>query len=388
MVEPKINSTNHLQTPALAAVALDQTGPLQIETVLLDAPGPHEVLVDVGACGLCFTDLEAQAHLLAPPMVLGHEGVGRVRAIGSEVRSVRIGDRVVMSYPSCGHCAACARNTPFHCEDIMALKFSGHRADGSSPVYLGDRRLTSAFFQQSSLATVAVTTERNLVLIDGDEPDWLLAALPCGVMTGAGAVVNALAVRKGESLLVTGAGAVGLAAVMTARRVGAGRITVVDRHASRLDLARELGADDAACVPANELPAALHELYPHGADTALDTTGQMVCIGALFTTLRRGGRCALVTVPSGLVDAYPMETVFERALTLHNVLVGNAVAAELIPQLLQWQRMGSFPVERLITRFAFGQVNEAVAAMRSGKVIKPVIEMPSSPPSTFFPRSE
>jgi aryl-alcohol dehydrogenase len=375
MVEPKSILNTCQRLPARAAVANDKTGPFTIEGVHVEAPRADEVLVDVRACGLCFTDLEAQAHLLTPPMVLGHEGVGRVRQVGAEVRTVRAGDRVVMSYPSCGVCAACIRRTPFHCADIMALKFAGQRPDGSAPLSLEGRRLSSAFFQQSSLATVALTTERNLVVVQGDEPDWLLAALPCGVMTGAGTVCNALALRPGESLLVTGGGAVGLAAVMTARRLGAGRITVVDRHESRLALARELGADDVLCAPASELEGALLALHPRGVDAALDTTGQMACIGPLFTALRRGGRCALVTVPSGLVNAYPMEAVFERALTLHHVLVGNAVAVDLIPQLLAWRREGGFPVERLVTRFAFDRINDAVAAMRSGAAVKAVLEM-------------
>lgn len=360
---------------ARAAVAFDRTGPLTIETVQIDRPRAREVLVDVMACGLCFTDLEAQAHLLTPPMVLGHEGVGRVRSVGAEVRSVREGDRVVISYPSCGSCPACSRRTPFHCKDIMALKFAGQRPDGSSPLYLGSQRLSGAFFQQSSLATLALTTERNLVPVASEAPDWLLAALPCGVMTGAGAVINALSVRKGESLLVIGAGAVGLAAVMAARRKGAGHIVVVDRHASRLSLAGELGANKTIIAPPDDLAAVVRATSQDGFDTALDTTGNMTCITAMYTSMRRGGRCALVTVPAGLVDGYPMEAVFEQALTLHHVLVGNAVALELIPQMLQWWRDGEFPVERLISRFSFDRVNDAMASLRSGAAVKAVVEM-------------
>jgi len=357
-----------------AAVAYPDGG-VQIRDAWLDDPRADEVRVRVEACGICATDLEAR-HLVELPAVFGHEGVGVVEEVGREVQAVRVGDRVIVSYPWCGACPHCCGDRPFHCDDIVRLKFAGSRADGSRPISVDGRAVASAFFQQSTFATHANVPARDLVVVDSNLPCELLAALPCGVLTGAGTVANVLQVKRQDALLVAGVGAVGLAAVMTARRLGVRSIVAIDIHPSRRSLASELGAHHALDGRAADLPAQLRAIEPRGFDAVLDTTGRAPVIATLIEHLTMGARLALVTTPPPTAaPVFPLESLFYRAATLCSVIVGLAVPQRFLPQLLEWYRAGEFPVDRLVQPFPFEQIEAAFAAMASGAVVKPVLTM-------------
>lgn len=356
-----------------AAILEQPDGEFSLEAVELDAPRDDEVLVRIEACGICHTDSKAR-HRLRLPAVLGHEGAGTVEAIGRNVERVKIGERVIISYPSCGACPNCERRQFWRCDRIMELKFAGCRADGSYTVSRNGEPVSSAFFQQSAFATRALAPQRSLVPAPGNYPAELLAALPCGVQTGAGAVLNTLGVGAGGSLVVVGAGTVGLAAVMAARLQDASPIIVVDIIDARLQLAAELGATHCLHGGDPDLAAQIHAVTKRGADFTLDTTGTADMQNLAVDCLAMGGQCGLVAVNR---EPFPFHlfSVFSRAATVHGVIQGSAVAGEFIPRLLEYYEQGRFPFDRLITVYPFRAINRAFADAAAGIAVKPVLKM-------------
>ncbi|MFB6251603.1 MAG: alcohol dehydrogenase catalytic domain-containing protein [Halobellus sp.] len=190
----------------------------------------------VGA-GVCHTDMIVRDQLYPTPLpaVLGHEGSGVVEAVGTNVTDVEPGDRVVLSFDYDDDFPSCHAGHPVYCEDFFAHNFGGSRPeDGTSPLSRGDEELSGRFFGQSSFATHAVATERNVVTVDDDVPLELLGPLGCGVQTGAGAVINTLDPQAGSSIAVFGAGSVGLSAVMAANLKGCTEIVSIDVRGNRL----------------------------------------------------------------------------------------------------------------------------------------------------------
>ncbi|MYE80283.1 MAG: NAD(P)-dependent alcohol dehydrogenase [Gammaproteobacteria bacterium] len=361
---------------ATAAVVSRPDGPFRLGPVELDGPRDDEVLVRVEACGICHTDLKVRERLPLPA-VLGHEGTGTVLETGAGVTRFARGERVILSYPSCGDCAPCRRAEPFRCEHIPALKFGGARADGTKPVRVDGGPVSSAFFQQSSFATLAVAHERTLVPVRTDHPPELLAALPCGVQTGAGAVLNTFRATGGHPLVVIGVGAVGLSAVMAGRIVGTRPIVAVDVVPSRLELARELGADHAVDARAEDVVARLREALPRGARYVLETSATVAGLETGIACLGQGGAIGIVSAPPpGETFPFTTRTLFERVATLHGICQGSSVPRDFLPRLLALHDQGRFPVDRLVTAYDFADINRAVADMERGVAVKPVLVMP------------
>ncbi|MGW0763318.1 alcohol dehydrogenase catalytic domain-containing protein, partial [Streptomyces sp. NPDC002814] len=228
-----------------AAVVESGGAPFTLSDVVLDEPGPHEALVRMVATGLCHTDLGVASGGLPFPLpgVLGHEGAGVVEAVGAAVTGVAPGDHVLLSFTSCGGCRNCRGGHPAYCATWLPLNLiGGRRADGSSTVSRGGEPLGGHFFGQSSFAERALADERSLVKVDADVPLDSIAPLGCGVQTGVGAVWNVLKPVTGSTVVVLGAGAVGLSAVMAAALTPATTIIAVDKVGERLSLAKELGA--------------------------------------------------------------------------------------------------------------------------------------------------
>ena len=216
------------KTVARAAICSGREEPFAIADIELDALRDDEVQVRIVACGICHTDMAVRdAQLPVPlPIVLGHEGAGIVEEVGAGVTSVRPGDRVVMSFNSCGSCPSCAVDAPTYCYEFYPNNWSGQRADGSPVLFREGEPLNGNFFGQSAFATKAIAHERNVVRV----PDMMenvdlanLAPLGCGLMTGAGAVLNAMKVRAGLPIAIWGAGTVGMAAMSTAEQKSAMR---------------------------------------------------------------------------------------------------------------------------------------------------------------------
>ncbi|CAO5177518.1 Aryl-alcohol dehydrogenase [Frankia sp. AiPs1] len=363
---------------ATAAVLRKADGPYELEEIELDPPGPGEVLVRVVGVGMCHTDVVPRGELspVPPPVITGHEGSGVVEAVGEGVTRVSVGDHVVLSFDSCGECASCRRGVPSYCDLFLFRNMFGRRLDGTTGAHGHDGgEIASRWFGQSSFATHCLAAERGVVVVDRDLPLEKLGPLGCGILTGAGSVLVQLNVRAGASFVLFGAGAVGLAALMAAKVVGAGPIIAVDLHQHRLDLATELGATHTLDGRGEDLVTQIQGLTGGGADYTFDTTGNPAVIGNAVGALRAGGHCGMVGIQTGPVtfDAFGL-----LGKQLSNILEGGADPQVVIPRLIELWRAGQFPFDRLIETFPLEAINAAEESSLSGKVIKPVLLPPAS----------
>lgn len=358
-----------------AAVLRGVDRPFEIEEVAVDDLRADEVLVRVVASGMCHTDLILRNPARAAeftPIIAGHEGAGVVEEVGSAVTRVRPGDHVLISFDSCGWCRACLTGAPAYCEEFTTRNMHGVRADGTASITDGaGRPVRNRWFGQSSFAERAIATERNLVVVAPDLPLELLGPLGCGLQTGAGSVFHEMALAPGQSIVVFGAGAVGLAAVMAAKIAGAGEIIVVDLHPSRLELAEELGATRVLRGDAHDLLAQIKR-DSDGVDFSFDTTAVTDVITTAISALRQGGKAVLVGAGSGRIDISPVLLV-GRTVTF--VLEGGAVPQILLPQLVRYWREGLFPFDKLVRTYPLAEINQAEADSLSGATIKPVLVM-------------
>ncbi|WP_217253628.1 NAD(P)-dependent alcohol dehydrogenase [Streptomyces sp. AC602_WCS936] len=357
---------------ARAAVTRAPGAPFTVLDVELADPRPHEVLVRMDAVGLCHTDLGIQATWPArlTPMVFGHEGAGRVEAVGAEVTGVGPGDHVCLTFASCGACPQCAAGQPAYCHSAPDLNLSGGRGDGTTPLRLDGAPLHGGFFGQSSFATYAVVQERGVVKVPSDLPATVAAPLGCGGQTGAGTVLNRLRPLPGTSLVVLGAGGVGLSALMAAVAAGCDPVVAVDPVAARRELALGLGAR-VALPPDDALPATLRDLTDGGAHHVVDTTGRPEMLQRAVGALRPRGELACLAL--GGEVTFDMMRLMAKGARLHGVMEGDSDPSRFIPELIGLHRRGLFPVERLVTTFPFEDIGAAVAAMRDGSAVKPVL---------------
>lgn len=361
-----------------AAVVRSRSGPFGLETLEIEKPRAGEVLVRVVATGVCHTDMVMRDQDLPTPqpVVLGHEGAGVVERVGPGVTKVAPGDHVVMTFNSCGGCPSCRDHAPSYCHEFFPRNFVGVRADGSSGLSKGGEAIHANIFGQSSFATYALCHERNAVKVPLTAPLEILGPLGCGVMTGAGAVMNALKVEAGRSLVVFGAGAVGLSAMLAAEAAGAGPVIVVDINPVRLELALDLGADHALDGRAESVVDRIHEITGVGADYTLDTTANLAVMRQAVDALAPRGTCGLVGA-SKVGDELCLDAValMSGGRAVRGVVEGDADPDVFIPRLIELHRAGRFPFDRLITFYPLDSINDAVADGEAGRVIKPVVRM-------------
>lgn len=364
-----------MPTEAIAAVSRVAGQAPQLETVMIEDPRPGEVLVRLVATGVCHTDMVMRDGLLPVPfpVVLGHEGAGHVVAVGPDVTHVAPGDAVVLSFASCGACPSCADHAPAYCHAFFPRNFLATREDGSTALSGADGPVHSHVFGQSSFATYAIAGAGNTVKVDSDLPLELMGPLGCGFLTGAGAVFNALDVAAGDSLVVLGTGAVGMAAIMAGRIRQAARIVAVDRSEARLALALELGATETILASGTD-PLAGGSLA--GIDHVLDTTGHVPLIEqALLTLAPRGQAALLAAFAPDAVVRIDAAFLMSGGRVVRGVVEGSADPHRLIPELIRHWRAGRFPIERLTAFYPFARIAEAIAAGESGAVIKPIVRM-------------
>ncbi|WP_087001732.1 NAD(P)-dependent alcohol dehydrogenase [Rhizobium sullae] len=360
-----------------AAISRENESAPQLETVELGEHLVDEVKVKVVATGICHSDLMFHgpfgARFATKPMVLGHEGAGIVEAVGPGVHGLKVGDHVLLSGNSCGHCASCHTGRTVYCDHMVELCWCGCRADGSSPISQGGTPVSGVFFGQSSFATHVVASERTAVKVPKDVPLHLCGPLGCGMATGAGSVLEALAVRPGQSIAIFGTGAVGLSAVMAAKIAGASRIAAVDVNKERLELAREVGATDIV-LSDGRAGDALKRLEPHGFHFSFITASPPAVFDAATACLAVEGTAAFVIFPSA--PWVPnMQELMTGGRKLQGIIGGFSNPKVGIPLLIDYWRKGLFPFEKLLTEFRFDQIADAFEQYRTGKVIKPILNM-------------
>jgi aryl-alcohol dehydrogenase len=365
-----------------AAVTAQQGGPFTLEELELGELRDDEVLVAVSACGICHTDLICRDQWLPVPLpaVLGHEGAGVVSAIGSAVTKVAVGDRVGMTFDSCGTCICCRRGKPTYCHHFFEHNFAAARAaDGSSALSRrGGEAVHAHFFGQSSFATSAVARERNVVAIDSNIPLDIVAPFGCGIQTGAGAVLNTLAVPAGSSIAVFGTGAVGISAVLAAVIAGCQTIIGVDLHAARLELARELGATHVIDAASADAVEEIKRITGYGVDFSLDTTGSPAVLRNCVDALAPLGVAGLIGgSPGGTEVSLDMTDILVGGRTLRGVVEGDSVPEIFLPTLIRFWEQGRFPVDRFMKHYDFDAIEEAAHDAEAGRTIKPVLRMPA-----------
>lgn len=365
---------------ATAAVLREPLGEFRIEQIEVAEPRSDEVLVRMVATGVCHTDLlsrEIPPELFMGPIVFGHEGAGVVEAVGADVTHVAPGDHVVLSYDVCGACPSCAAGRPYGCYQFNAYNlknvgFPPGRLDGTSAFTSADGSpLGSHFFGQSSFASHSVVSAHSAVKVSPDLELERLGPLGCGVQTGAGAILNTLDVQPGGSVVILGVGSLGLSAVMATKLAEAGTVIAVDRHPSRLDLARHYGATHGISGTPDEITAQILAITGSGADYVFDTTGHAPLVRAAFEALTFVGKLGMAGVGSPEMTFGYTSLITGRIVT--GVVEGSSTTHEFIPWLAQQNADGTFPYDELITYYPLAEINRAAADSLAGKVIKPIV---------------
>lgn len=361
-------------TKVTAAVLRTHDGPFTIEELDLGKPRDSEVVVRIVGVGMCHTDVlirELPPEYFPGPTVFGHEGAGIVESVGADVTKVSPGDHVVLSFDRCGGCVSCVGGHPAYCLRFAELNGVGNRADGTTAFADADGApVASHYFGQSSFASHVVASQESVVKVDRAYDLAKLGPLGCGIQTGAGAVLNVFDLQEGETIVIAGAGALGLSAVMAAKVRGAKTIIVIERHPNRRDLARKYGATAVLDVPTAELAAAIQDATGGGSDYALDLTGNAALIRACFEGLNWLGTLGLCGVGFGEV-AFDLSTLL-TGRRIRTVIEGDARPETFIPYLADLNAQGRFPFDDLIETFRLEQINEAAAASAGGAVVKPV----------------
>jgi aryl-alcohol dehydrogenase len=369
---------------AVGAVVGSQGAPFELRDLVVDDPRDDEIVVRIVASGICHTDATAQnGGLPFPhPALLGHEGAGIVERVGRNVSTLGEGDHVVVSFNFCGECAQCVTGRPVQCDTwVLRNLAGGSRMDGSSPMRLADGSpLHSHFFGQSSFATRAVVRAAAAIQVPADAPLAMLAPLVCGFQTGAATMLQVLQPGLGHTVVVFGAGGVGLSAVMAARLTPATRVIVVDVVAERLALATELGATHTVNAAANDSVDAIMEITGgHGADRIIEASGSTAVLKQALSVTAIDATLAIVGAPPfGSEVAIDVLDTIVKGPRIVGVNQGRSVPRVVIPALVDHFLAGRMPFDKLITTYPLADINHAIHDMHTGSVIKPVLLMPDA----------
>jgi S-(hydroxymethyl)glutathione dehydrogenase/alcohol dehydrogenase len=354
-------------------------GSLVVDEVGLEALAPGDVLIRLGASGLCHTDLEViEGELAYPlPIVLGHEGAGTVEAVGSAVTRIRPGDKVIASWnPSCGHCFYCDRDQPILCEPFTRHQPRGRLLDGTTRLTWQGRPLHH-FSVVSSHAEYCVVPESGAVPVPKEMPDGVACLIGCGVMTGVGAACRFARVAAGSIVAILGAGAVGLNAVQGARLQQAERIIVIEPDPGRRALALELGASDALDPNAADAVAHVKDIaLGRGTDYVFECAGREPTLRAALEMARPGGEIVIL----GKVNV-DREVTFrfgsmmgEKRITRSSY--GGARPRRDFPWLARLYLDGVLDLDSLVTeRIRLSDINQGFDRMRKGETIRSVVIM-------------
>jgi S-(hydroxymethyl)glutathione dehydrogenase/alcohol dehydrogenase len=358
----------------MKAAVLYQAGtPLVIEQVNIDKPGPHEVLIRTVACGLCHSDLHfiEGTYPHAMPCIGGHEAAGIVEAVGSEVRTVKVGDAVVSCLSAfCGHCEYCVTGR-------MSLCLGGdtRRAPGSAPrLSKPDGTPVAQMLNLSAFAEMMLIHEHACVAIDPEMPLDRAAVIGCAVTTGAGTIFNACKVTPGETVAVVGCGGVGLATINAAKIAGAGRIIAADPMPEKRELAMKLGATDVVDAMADGAAAQIVEMTKGGVDHAIEAVGRPASAQLAVNVLRRGGTATILGMMplAEKVGLSAMDLLSGKKLQ-GAIMGGNRFPVD-IPRLVDFYMRGLLDLDTIIAeRIPLEGINEGFDKMKGGASARSVI---------------
>lgn len=352
------------------AVLREVKGPVVVEDVDVDEPGPQEVLIRTAAAGVCHTDLSVvNGTIERAPVALGHESAGIVERVGSLVTYVRPGDHVV-TCPSlfCGRCEYCLTGRPVLCQREGLLRPPGVKGRVSL-----DGAPLPQFSEIGSFGEYLLVHEHSLVKIREDMPLDRAALLGCGVTTGLGAVFNTAKVAPGTTVAVIGCGGVGLSIVQGARIAGARQIIAVDLFPARRDLALELGATHAVDPADGDPVEQVIELTQGGVDHGIEAVGRTDTAEQAFQMLRPGGTATIVGAVIGKkIQIDGSHLIRERRI--QGSLIGSNRFRVDIPRMVELYLQGRLRLDEVMTaHFKLEQINEAFATAERGEGARTVI---------------
>ena len=349
---------------------------IEVEELPEPTPATGEVKIRLVATGICHTDLSVlQGHLPSPhPIVLGHEGAGVVEEVGAGVTGIEVGDHVICSIISaCGACFQCIRGEVALCERGVA--FAGTMLDGTTRLRSGEEDVYTLFCQ-GTLAEHAVVPASAAVVVPDDTPLDMLAGLGCAFSTGLGASMVRSPVRPGSSVVVIGAGGVGLAAMMGAKALGATQVIAVDLAAHKLQRALELEvADEIVAGSGDDVVARVLELTGgRGADHAYDAVGASGTLETALRSTRPGGEAVAI----GVMDATVTATFDLFGFLMHKRLTGtyagSVVPQRDIPMFVDLQRAGRLRLDALVdAKFSLDEAPKAFERLAANEITKGVV---------------
>src|SRR3954454_5701483 len=355
-----------------AAVLRSIPGNLEVEDISIDKPGPHEVLLQTAAAGVCHSDMHfAEGKYPYPtPCVLGHESAGVVQAVGDQVTYVQPGDHVITCLSVfCGHCEACLSGRPSLCESNEI-----QRAPDQPQRLSKDGEPVWHFLSMSSFAEEMLVHEHGLVKVTKDMPLDRAALIGCGVTTGLGAVFRTARVEPGETVAVIGCGGIGLNCIQGAAIAGAGRIIAVDRVETKLKMAESFGATDLVDASAGDPVQQVKELTGGGVEHAFEAIGLKVTAEQSFAMLRKGGTATIIgMIPMGTSIELPgPEFLSEKKIQGSNM--GSNQFRVDMPRFVDFYLSGRLKLDELVSaRIGLDEVNEAFDNLRAGELARSVI---------------
>ena len=358
-----------------AAVLRRAHEPLTVESVDIDQPLGHEVLVRTAATGVCHSDLhvvEGQSrYSLDKPIVLGHEGAGVVEAVGAQVTAVRPGDHVVACLSGfCESCAQCLSGHPNLCVGGAVT-----RGEAAPPRLSQKGRALWPFAGIGSYAEQMLLHENSVVRIDADLPLDRAALVGCGVLTGVGAALRSAGLEAGQTVAVFGCGGVGLSIVQGARIGGARQIIAVDVFASKLEIARRVGATHAVDSAHDDPVKAIRALTGGaGVDHAFEAVGNATLVRQAIESLAIRGTATIVGVlpPEAMIE-FPWLAIRPECRVQTSRMGGNRFRID-IPRYLEFYRQGRLLLDEMVTRRGrLEDINDAFRAMKAGEVARTVL---------------
>jgi alcohol dehydrogenase len=356
------------------------SSPLRLEELELRQPGPGEVLVRIGAAGVCHSDLSVVDGVRPRPvpMVLGHEAAGVVEAVGDGVAHVRQGQHVVFAFvPSCGDCVPCLSGRPALCERGAKSNTAGTLLAGGRPFARADGSAVNHHLGVSAFSERTVASAASVVPVPDDLPMEEAALFGCALLTGVGAVLNTARAEPGSTAMVVGLGGVGLAAVMGARLAGCRRVIAADLDPAKFELAKAVGATDVVQSGSEDTLNEVRELSGGGVDYAFEAAGHPNALALAYAGTGRGGTTVGIGLPHpAQTFALPALSLVAEERRLVGSYMGSAVPRRDIPRYIQLYKDGHMPVDRLAGgRFALDQVNQAMDALSGGAVARQVLVM-------------
>ena len=363
-----------------AAIAFAAGQDLSIETVQLEGPQAGEVLIEVMASGVCHTDaftLSGDDPEGAFPAILGHEGAGIVREVGTDVQSVKPGDHVIPLYtPECRNCDYCLHPKTNLCQAIRSTQGQGLMPDGSSRFSFQGKPVLH-YMGCSTFSNYTVLPEIALAKVRKDAPFDKICYIGCGVTTGVGAVVFEAKVEPGSNVVVFGLGGIGLNVIQGANMVGANKIIGIDINESKVEIAKRFGMTD-FINPKNcdDLIEAIADLSNGGADYSFECIGNVDTMRQALECCHKGWGESIIIGVAGAgqeISTRPFQLVTGRVW--RGTAFGGARGRTDVPKIVDWYMDGKLNIVDLIThKMPLEKINKAFHLMHAGESIRSVVE--------------